>query len=165
MKNIKNKKIKLIGFALVGTLGITSLGCYIYDNTCVNHLNQECPFNKVLGSRHQVNYINNNYELLGVTAKETTLIKTGVHEYVREISTTTKDDGTIVINVPDGYYYDKVSETFIKNVRTYEPVLDINGTQIKETYILIGDAYYLDADYNYDYECDENPNVKLIKLS
>lgn len=165
MGNIKNKKVKLIGFALAGTIGITSLGCYIYDRTSVNHLSEECPFNKILSSSHQVNYINKNYESLGFEARKIELIKTGVHKYIREVAATTKDDGTVVINVPDGYYYDKVSYEFVKTVRTHEPVLDANGNEIKEKYILIGDAHYLDADYKYDYECDENSNVKLIKLS
>lgn len=165
MKNINDKKIKLVGLTLACTLSATSVGSYIYDKTCVDHLKEECPFNKILGSTHQVEYINKNYSDLGIIAKEVSVIKTEKYTYMIDPILSYKKDGTVVVNIPKGYdYYDRKLDKCIKEVKTKNPELDKKGNEIYEDYIIIGGVNYADADYKYDYEFDENC-LTIIKVS
>ena len=96
-----NKK-KIVKYAAAGLLTVALVGTgielHLYDSN-IDHLNEYCPLNNVLGAQHQVHEVNNKYAVYGINAFYT------ANGEVQLVSAPMKKeiDGKIVYMAPSGY--------------------------------------------------------------
>lgn len=98
-KEINKKKIvKYAGAGLLATYLLTFGGMHLYDSH-IDHLNEYCPLNNVLGLQHQVHKINNEYSVYGINAF---YAENGEAQLV-SAPMKTKINGKVVEMTPIGY--------------------------------------------------------------
>ncbi len=152
MFNKNNKKIKIIGGTLAATIALTGTGlvaCELYDSK-VDHMHEECPFNKVLGVEHQINKINKQ-------TKDTDMVAS----HVNVISV-----DNITDSIPAGKYTNAAGETTYSVPKGYvlEGSNAVKSTEehIAAEYIIVDNNKYVDGDYVYADELGSN--CSFIKI-
>lgn len=121
------EKKKIAKYAAAGLLTaslVTGVGLHLYDSN-VDHLNEYCPLNSILGVEHQIHEINNNYGVYGINAyyeNETTS-----KEYINPTAIQ-KEDGSTIYTLPAGYTL--VDGVGVRIVHKPERIVVTQGTPV-----------------------------------
>lgn len=120
----KKKIVKYAAAGLLTTSLVIGVGLHLFDSN-IDHLNEYCPLNSILGVEHQIHKINYDYSVYGINAyyeNETTSI-----EYINP-TTIQKEDGSTIYTLPAGYTL--VNGVGVRIVHKPERIVITQGTPV-----------------------------------